>query len=130
MRHFPAKPPWGGWVGVEESNGATRSSPGGRNREVAGVAEKRKRELQKRETERARGKEREKKEMLPGYSNFSNLYQSTINSNFHISLITFAYELRFLRTTCPRTRIDEHYNFHEGSFPKFPMYKKSLFETP
>ena len=39
-------------------------------------------------------------------------------------IITFAYELRFTRTTRPRTRIDELYNFREESFPKFETYKK------
>jgi hypothetical protein len=39
--------------------------------------------------------------------------------------ITYSYELRFRRTLCPRTRIDEHYNFREGSFLKNETTKKS-----
>ena len=42
-------------------------------------------------------------------------------------VITFAYELRFRRVTCPRTRIDELYNFREQSFPKFGTYQKANF---
>ena len=42
-----------------------------------------------------------------------------MNSNFSISLITFAYELRFLRTTYARARFNVPYNFHEEHFLKF-----------
>ena len=52
------------------------------------------------------------------YTEISNLSQ----------VITFAYELRFTRSLCLRTRFDESYNFHEGSFPKFGTYKKSNFK--
>jgi hypothetical protein len=42
--------------------------------------------------------------------------------------ITFAYELRFMRTSCLRTRFDELYNFREENFLKFSTDQKSNFE--
>ncbi|PRQ55306.1 hypothetical protein RchiOBHm_Chr1g0323121 [Rosa chinensis] len=44
--------------------------------------------------------------------------------------ITSSYELRFSRSTYPRTRIDALYNFCEGSFRRIPTYKKSTFSNP
>jgi hypothetical protein len=44
--------------------------------------------------------------------------------------ITFAYELRFTRTSCLRTRFDELYNFHEGNFLKFWTEQKVNFKPP
>ncbi|PRQ45992.1 hypothetical protein RchiOBHm_Chr2g0084321 [Rosa chinensis] len=54
----------------------------------------------------------------------------TMNSNFLNSLITFAYELRFLRTTYARARFNALYNFHEGNFLKLITHKKSILNHP
>ena len=53
-----------------------------------------------------------------------------MNSNFRNSLITFAYELQFLRTTYARARFNVLYNFHEGNFLKLITHKKSIFNLP
>ena len=73
------------------------------------------------------GEEREKLGKFPKmetYHSNSAIYRKwlwtvTVNSNFNLSLITFAYELRFLRTTYARARFNVLYNFHEEHFLKF-----------
>ena len=62
------------------------------------------------------------------FSDFSEINFPIYRKISKLSLvITFAYELRFRRVTCPRTRIDELYDFREQSFPKFGTYQKANF---
>jgi len=85
--------------------------------QVAGI--KRWPELQRRGRETRGGGEREKRKITGPNSKNSNLYFLPMNSNVTISLITFACELRFLRTTYARARFNVLYNFREETFLKF-----------